>query len=155
MSLCLFYWLEDIIVASYEENSVSFTENSLDQRQLEEIERILHSDLISNGVHCVLLIDLAGNIIAKDDNGASRIDMYSLAALSAANFGAVEAMAKIVGEEEFALLFHKGESESLYFGKVNNELLIITVFGKEISLGLLRMKVADAMEHIRKIWRKF
>ena len=83
----------------------------------------------------------------------SRIDVYSLAALSAANFGAVEAMAKIVGQEEFALLFHKGETESLYFSKVNEELLIITVFGKKISLGLLRMKVADVIEKIRRIWK--
>ena len=129
-------------------------EYALGQDQLEIIERILLSDLVDSGVHCVLLIDFAGNVIAKGDNGLSRIDVYSLAALSAANFGAVEAMAKIVGQEEFALLFHKGETESLYFSKVNDELLIITVFGKKISLGLLRMKVGDVIEKIRHIWPK-
>ena len=128
-------------------------EYALGQDQLDKIEQILLTDLIASGVHCVLLIDFAGNIIAQGDNGRSRIDVYSLAALSAANFGAVEAMAKIVGQEEFALLFHKGETESLYFSKVNDELLIITVFGKEIILGLLRMKVADAILKIQQIWK--
>ena len=128
-------------------------EYALGQEQLEKIEQILHDDLVSSGVHCTLLIDTAGNIIAKGDNGTSRIDIYSLAALSAGNFGAVEALAKIVGEEEFALLFHKGETESLYFSKVNEEMIIISVFGKEISLGLLRMKVADATQNIRRIWK--
>ncbi|MCX5882925.1 MAG: roadblock/LC7 domain-containing protein [Deltaproteobacteria bacterium] len=128
-------------------------EYALGQDQLDKIEQILLTDLIASGVHCVLLIDFAGNIIAQGDNGRSRIDVYSLAALSAANFGAVEAMAKIVGQEEFALLFHKGETGSLYFSKVNDELLVISVFGKEIVLGLLRMKVADAILKIQQIWK--
>jgi predicted regulator of Ras-like GTPase activity (Roadblock/LC7/MglB family) len=135
------------------EKTMDLTECSPRQDQLDKIEQILLTDLIASGVHCVLLIDFAGNIIAQGDNGQSKIDVYSLAALSAANFGAVEAMAKIVGQEEFALLFHKGETGSLYFSKVNDELLIISVFGKEIILGLLRMKVADAVLKIQQIWK--
>ena len=137
----------------HQEKSMSLMEYALGQDQLEKIEQILLTDLIASGVHCVLLIDFAGNIIAQGDNGRSRIDVYSLAALSAANFGAVEAMAKIVGQEEFALLFHKGATGSLYFSKVNDDLLIISVFGKEIILGLLRMKVADAILKIQQIWK--
>jgi predicted regulator of Ras-like GTPase activity (Roadblock/LC7/MglB family) len=140
-------------VAPHQEKSMSLMEYALGQDQLDKIEQILLTDLIASGVHCVLLIDFAGNIIAQGDNGRSRIDVYSLAALSAANFGAVEAMAKIVGQEEFALLFHKGETGSLYFSKVNDELLVISVFGKEIVLGLLRMKVADAILKIQQIWK--
>jgi len=140
-------------VAPHEEKTMSLMEYALGQDQLDKIEQILLTDLIASGVHCVLLIDFAGNIIAQGDNGRSRIDVYSLAALSAANFGAVEAMAKIVGQEEFALLFHKGETGSLYFSKVNDELLIISVCGKEIILGLLRMKVADAIVKIQQIWK--
>lgn len=140
-------------MAPHQEKSMSLMEYALGQDQLDKIEQILLTDLIASGVHCVLLIDFAGNIIAQGDNGRSRIDVYSLAALSAANFGAVEAMAKIVGQEEFALLFHKGETGSLYFSKVNDELLVISVFGKEIVLGLLRMKVADAILKIQQIWK--
>lgn len=140
-------------MATHHEKSMNLTEYAPGRDQLDKIEQILLTDLIASGVHCVLLIDFAGNIIAQGDNGQSRIDVYSLAALSAANFGAVEAMAKIVGQEEFALLFHKGETGSLYFSKVNNELLIISVFGKEIILGLLRMKVADAILKIQQIWK--
>jgi predicted regulator of Ras-like GTPase activity (Roadblock/LC7/MglB family) len=140
-------------VAPHQEKTMSLMEYALGQDQLDKIEEVLLTDLIASGVHCVLLIDFAGNIIAQGDNGRSRIDVYSLAALSAANFGAVEAMAKIVGQDEFALLFHKGETGSLYFSKVNDELLIISVFGKEIILGLLRMKVADAILKIQQIWK--
>ncbi len=135
----------------YDDN-VSFTDYTLGQDQLERIETVLGEDLIKSGVHNALLIDMAGNIIAKSDNGSCEHDLYSLAALASANFAAVDTMAKIVGEEEFSLLFHKGEKESIHFSKVNNEFLLITIFGKAVSLGLLRLKVAEAVEKINAVW---
>lgn len=135
----------------YDDN-VSFSDYTLGHEQLEHIENVLGEDLIKSGVHSVLLIDMAGNIIAKCDNGNCDHDLYSLAALASANFAAVDTMAKIVGEEEFSLLFHKGEKESIHFSKVNNEFLLITIFGKEVALGLLRLKVAEAVEKINSVW---
>ena len=135
------------------DDDISFTEYTLGQEQLEEIETVLEQDLVKSGVHSVLLIDLAGNIIAKADNGHCDHDVYSLAALASANFAAVDTMAKIVGEEEFSLLFHKGENENIHFSKVHDEFLLITIFGKEVSLGLLRLKVAEAIEKIKKVWK--
>lgn len=121
------------------------------QKQLDKIEDILQNDLVASGVSCVLLINMAGNIIAKSDNGKSIHDEYSLAALAAGNFGAVDAMAKIVGESEFSLLFHKGKNESLHFSKVGDEFLLITIFGQEISLGFLRLQVSQAIGKIESI----
>lgn len=133
-------------------DDAGYTEYTLGQDELEKIETILKEDLVDSGVHSVLLIDMAGNIIAKMDNGTCEHDLYSLAALASANFAAVDTMAKIVGEEEFSLLFHKGESENIHFSKVNVEFLLITIFGKETALGLLRLKVAEAIEKINAIW---
>ena len=121
----------------------------LDKKQFESIEGILSEELIELGVRCVLLIDLAGNIIVNLDDGDLEHDIYSLAALAAGNFGAVSAMAKIVGEEDFSLLFHKGESESIHFSKIDDELLLVTIFGKDVSLGFLRLKVTEATKKIK------
>jgi predicted regulator of Ras-like GTPase activity (Roadblock/LC7/MglB family) len=124
---------------------------SFDMEQIEEIENILTSDLVESGVHSVLLIDMAGNIVATLDNGKCKHDVYSLAALAAGNFGAVSSMAKIVGENEFSLLFHKGQNENIHFSKVNAEFLLITLFGKEVSLGFLRLKVAEAISKLNQV----
>lgn len=123
----------------------------LDKKQFESVEGILSEELIELGVRCVLLIDLAGNIIVNLDDGDLEHDIYSLAALAAGNFGAVSAMAKIVGEEDFSLLFHKGESESIHFSKIDDELLLVTIFGKDVSLGFLRLKVTEATKKIKEI----
>ena len=134
------------------DDDLAFTEYSFSQEQLETIESIILNDLVESGAHSVLLIDMAGNIIAKADNGDCDHDIYSLAALASANFAAVDTMAKLVGENEFSLLFHKGEKESIHFSKVKKDFLLISIFGTKVSLGLLRLKVAEAIEKISAIW---
>ncbi|MEE8553207.1 MAG: roadblock/LC7 domain-containing protein [Desulfobacterales bacterium] len=124
---------------------------NLGHEQLTEIEEVLQEDLMGMGVHCVIFIDMAGNIVVNLDDGAIKHDVYSLAALAAGNFGAVSAMAQMIGEEDFSLLFHKGEKESIHFSKVLADFLLIIIFGHEISLGLLRLKVAESIEKIEKI----
>jgi predicted regulator of Ras-like GTPase activity (Roadblock/LC7/MglB family) len=122
----------------------------LDEKQFEDIENILFKDLIELGVSCVLLIDLAGNILINLDNGKVKHDVYSLAALAAGNFGAVSEMARIIGEDDFSLLFHKGQNESIHFSRITQDLLLLTIFGTDVSLGFLRLRVAEAIEKIQK-----
>ncbi|MDL2286237.1 roadblock/LC7 domain-containing protein [Desulfococcaceae bacterium OttesenSCG-928-F15] len=124
----------------------------LDRHQLEQIETILEEELIDLGVENVILIDLAGNVIVSLDNGNTHHDIYSLAALAAGNFGAVSAMAKLIGEQEFSLLFHKGETDSIHFSKVTDDLLLLSIFGKEVSLGFLRLKVNEAVKKIEALF---
>lgn len=121
------------------------------ENQLNEIEDTLQKDIIDLGVKCVVLIDMAGNILATRDDGARKHDIYSLAALAAGNFGAVSAMAKIIGEDEFSLLFHKGKSENIHFSKVMDEFLLVTIFSNEVSLGFLRLKVSEAVAKISAV----
>ena len=122
-----------------------------DEKQFELIENILDKELIDLGVQTVLLIDLAGNIIVNLDDGKTQHDVYSLAALAAGNFGAVSAMADIIGEKDFTLLFHEGNNKSIHFSKVLENLLLIVIFGKDVSLGFLRLKVANAIQQIQNL----
>ena len=124
------------------------------QEQIEQIDAILTDKLIKLGVDCVIVIDMAGNIITAKDNSENKYDVYSFAALAAGNFATVDAMAKLVGEEEFSLLFHKGQESSIHFSKIDEELLLISMFGQEISLGFLRLNVVDVIEQIRRLWNK-
>ncbi|TWI74344.1 putative regulator of Ras-like GTPase activity (Roadblock/LC7/MglB family) [Desulfobotulus alkaliphilus] len=124
----------------------------LDRQQIEKIEKILDEELIELGVINVILLDLAGNVIINLDNGSTQHDVYSLAALAAGNFGAVSAMANLIGEQEFSLLFHKGETDSIHFSKVTDDLLLLSIFGKEVSLGFLRLKVSEAVRKIESLF---
>ena len=121
------------------------------QNQLDAIDNVIQDNLIAAGLDNVIFVDMAGNTIAKHDNGKSHLDSTAFAALAAGNFAAVDAMAKLVGETEFSLLFHKGEKSSIHFSKVDDETLLITMFNKDISLGLVRLKVAETIKGINTI----
>ena len=123
------------------------------QEQLEKIDQILTENLVKIGVDCVIVIDMAGNIITAKEKGKNKYDVYSFAALAAGNFATVDAMAKLVGEQEFSLLFHKGTESNIRFSKIDDELLLITMFGKNISLGFLRLNVVEAIDRIKKLWQ--
>ena len=122
------------------------------QEQLEKIDEIITTRLIDRGVECVIIIDMAGNIITTKDNSNNKYDVYSFAALAAGNFATVDAMAKLVGEQEFSLLFHKGQDSNIHFSKIDEELLLISMFGKGTSLGFLRLNVVDVIAEIRALW---
>lgn len=126
-------------------------EYAIDQKEIDGIEAVLDSYFISVGVQCACLVDLAGNIITNRGDGDGLIDVYSLAALSAGNFGTVNAMANLINEEEFSLLFYKGKRANIFFNKVGSEFLLVLIFGKETSLGFLRLKTDKACEEILRI----
>jgi predicted regulator of Ras-like GTPase activity (Roadblock/LC7/MglB family) len=123
----------------------------LGRQHLDKIQDTLQKNLIGLGVQNTMLIDMAGNVIVTVDNGVKTRDMYSLAALAAANFGAMCSMAKIVGEDEFSLLFHKGQKENIYFSRVNDEFLLINIFNNDVTLGFLRLKMAQVIEELSSV----
>jgi len=119
---------------------------------LEKSKNILVNSLINAGVRTVLLIDSAGNILVNLGQTADEIDAISLAALAAANLGATAQIAKLIGEDDFTLLFHKGKNGNINFGRIGNDLILITIFGEDVSLGLVRCRITDISESLRIIF---
>ena len=111
---------------------------------------ILDDDLLRAGADCVLLVDRSGNLIVNRGDPAN-LDVVALAALSAANFGATSEIAKLIGEDDFALLFHKGKNENIHFTKIGKGFILITLFGKDVSLGVIRLKTAKVTEQLLPI----
>jgi len=113
---------------------------------------VLEQDLVAIGVRTVLLIDMAGNIITQYDNGnCSSYDLRSLAVLASANSVAMDIMARSLGEKEFSLHLLKGKSKTAHFTKVDNRFLLITVSDRDVSLGQLRLKIAEAVGKMKEV----
>ncbi len=119
------------------------------KRQLDFLSETLDSQLIQNGITSVVLIDLAGNILTNLSSGEHDFDTYSLASLTAGNFGAVTALLDQIGEPELTLLFNQGQMLNIYFRKILADHILITVFDKSISLGYVRLKI-NALENLLK-----
>ena len=122
-------------------------EKRFKKRQLDFLYETLDYQLIQNGITSVVLIDLAGNILTDVSNREHDFDLYSLAALTAGNFGAVTALLDQIGEPELTLLFNQGQMLNIYFRKLFADYILIAVFDKSISLGFLRLKM-DLLENL-------
>jgi hypothetical protein len=123
----------------------------MNQSQLDCIDDILRQDLIDNGVSCSILIDSAGNIVTSLDDGCRLTDIYSIACLTAGNYGAVKAMANLIGEQDFSLLFHRGSKMGMHLRNITSDYLLINIFCKDLSLGFLRLKVVEVILKLREI----
>ena len=120
------------------------------KRDLEKIEACLSKMVVSSLAHFVLLIDRSGQLIGHHGHTPD-IDILALAALTAANFGATAEIARLLGEEEFTLLFHKGRSENVYFSAIGEHTIMVTLFDDKTSLGLIRLKISQITEELSGI----
>lgn len=123
----------------------------LGDTQVAQAEAVVRRALTGLGVDTALLIDDVGNILLQSGESAFGGDLYALAALAAANFSAMSAMARILGEDGFSMLLHKGERENLQVCQVTDELVLVLLFGPGVSLGALRMSLDTVVRQLRYI----
>lgn len=122
----------------------------LTRDKAERLEGIIQRDLIEAGAQHVIIVDLSGNLIVE--KGTLQVtDLLSLAVLLAANFAATAEIARLVGETDFSLLFHKGDKTNIHFSKLGDNNIIITFFDDNVSLGLIRLRSTSAIEQLATV----
>ncbi|WP_068671288.1 roadblock/LC7 domain-containing protein [Thermosulfurimonas dismutans] len=122
----------------------------LTPEKVSRLEKLLRNYLLSIGVNLALLIDEAGNILVSSGKNAD-VDVTSLAALAAANFGATNQIARILGEDDFSILYHKGKKDNIHLSKINDDIILVTVFTDEVPLGLVRLKANQLAKQIQEL----
>ena len=101
----------------------------------------------------VLLIDKTGQMIASV-GVEPEFDLLSFASLCAAGFEANAQLAKLIGEKDFSTLYHQGSDESMYLAKVASQIILVVMFNKRTTLGLVRLRVKKAVEGLNAILPK-
>ena len=117
------------------------------------INKVLEALLESTSARCLLLIDKAGQLITSVGD-VSQIDIPSFATLSAADFAATSQLASIIGESEFATLFHQGVKENIYVSVVASKVILAVIFDNRTTLGLVRLKVRQTSAQLEAIFKK-
>lgn len=93
----------------------------------------------------VILLDKTGQMIASVGE-EPRFDMHSFASLCAADFEANAQLAKLIGEKDFSTLYHQGSNESMYLARVANDIILVVLFDKKTTLGLVRLRTKKAVD---------
>ena len=111
------------------------------------INTILQSLIQSASARSVMLIDKTGQLVSSTGEPPG-FDITSFASLSAADFAANQQLAEMVGETDFATLVHQGANDSLYLQMIANRVILVVLFDRKTSLGLVRLKSRRAGDEL-------
>jgi len=121
------------------------------EAEFRQINSIVDALVRAANASVAFIIDKNGQLIAAGGD-ADQIDTTSLASLTAGNIAATGGMAKLLRENEFSTQFHEGENANIHIQLVDNRVILVVIFDKKTSLGLVRLRVKKASEELNQIF---
>src|SRR5690606_23390466 len=97
----------------------------------------------------ILVVDKNGQLVAS--SSAEELDTTSLSSLVAGNVAATGGIAKLIEEEEFTGQFHEGKGLSVHMTIVGRRMILVVVFDKNTTHGLVRLRVKKASGELAKV----
>jgi len=124
---------------------------SLGEQDYHRITGHLNDLLRESNARCAMLVDRTGQLLASAGEQL-QFDSTAFASLTAADFSANDQLAKMIGEPEFASLFHQGEKESMYLADVGRRVILVVLFDQRTTVGLVRLRVKQTVGDLAKIF---
>jgi predicted regulator of Ras-like GTPase activity (Roadblock/LC7/MglB family) len=118
-----------------------------------KITQHLEALLKESQAHAALVVDRTGQMLANVGDKLT-FDPTTFASLTAADFSANDQLAKMIGEPEFASLFHQGEKESMYLADVAHKVILVVLFDQRTTVGLVRLKVKQTVADLTKLFEE-
>jgi predicted regulator of Ras-like GTPase activity (Roadblock/LC7/MglB family) len=122
----------------------------LTKEDTERIHRALAVLLKQSEAKCALLINQDGECIAKR-GFTKNLNTESLAVLIAGSFSSTRALAQLIGESDFAVLFHQGQRDHIHNILVGDEMILTVIFDDRTTLGMVRLFSKDVGRRLRDI----
>jgi predicted regulator of Ras-like GTPase activity (Roadblock/LC7/MglB family) len=113
--------------------------------------RVLENFLEQSEASFSLIIDRGGAVLSEHGQIPPSIDPTILAALAAGSFAATRELALRVGETEFSALHQQGKQSQILMSAINDDAVLVTVFGPKTTLGLVRFYSASAVNQIAAV----
>jgi predicted regulator of Ras-like GTPase activity (Roadblock/LC7/MglB family) len=114
------------------------------------LDAVLEEFLKKSEAELTVVIDRGGNVISQSGD-MNAMDVTVIAALAAGSFAATRELARRIGELEFNALYHQGNGSHMFMNSVDDDTIMITVFGMCTNVGLVRFYSASAAQRIAAI----
>ncbi len=121
------------------------------EEELSEIQEIADQLQQDSRARTILIVDKNGQMIANAGAG-SDLDTTSLSSLVAGNVAATGGIAKLIEEEEFTGQFHEGKDISVHMTLVARRIILVVLFDKGTTHGLVRLRVKKASEALSDVF---
>jgi len=118
-----------------------------------DVNRLLREFLKLSNAKCAMLIDKEGHMVTRQ--GVTReIDMDTISALVAGSFAATREMARVLGEDEFSVLFHQGKTDNIQLSIVGDRTLLTVIFDEATTIGMVRLYSAETAKRMTELFHK-
>jgi predicted regulator of Ras-like GTPase activity (Roadblock/LC7/MglB family) len=119
--------------------------------EIDAIDAILKDLIKLSGATCALLIDKDGHLV--DRTGTMKdFDLDTVAALVAGSFAATREMARVLGEDEFTVLFHQGPKGSIQLSLVGERTILAVIFNDQTTVGMVRLYSLEASNKLGEVF---
>jgi predicted regulator of Ras-like GTPase activity (Roadblock/LC7/MglB family) len=126
---------------------------ALYDEELSEIREVADRLQQDSRARTILIVDKNGQMIASSGVDAD-LDTTSLSSLVAGNVAATGGIAKLIEEEEFTGQYHEGKEISVHMTIVARRIILVVLFDKNTTQGLVRLRVKKANEMLTDIFEK-
>ena len=121
------------------------------KEDIERIAKTLNTFLKNANARCVLLVDKDGHLVTKEGE-SSTYDMDTISALVAGSFAATKQMAKLLGEEEFSIMFHQGKKDNIQLSLVGERTILAVIFDDKTTLGMVRLYASQVSSKLSELF---
>jgi predicted regulator of Ras-like GTPase activity (Roadblock/LC7/MglB family) len=121
------------------------------EEELKQIQKIADRLQQDSRARTILLIDKNGQLVAAAGESA-QLDTTSLSSLVAGNVAATGGIAKLLQEDEFTGQFHEGKGMSIHMTLVGRRIILVVLFDKNTTQGLVRLRVKKAQDELVPIF---
>ncbi|HNZ66034.1 MAG: roadblock/LC7 domain-containing protein [Planctomycetes bacterium] len=123
------------------------------KEDIQLIDKVLQVFLKRSQAKCAILIDKEGHLITTHGENQS-YDLDTICTLLASTFAATREWAKLLGEEEFSVLFHQGKKDSIQVTLIRDRTLLAVIFDDRTQLGLVRLVSSEVAKKLENIFQQ-
>jgi len=123
------------------------------KEDIEIIGKSLNAFLKNANAQCALLVDKDGHLVTKEGQSAA-FDVDTISALVAGSFAATKQMAKLLGEEEFSIMFHQGKKDNIQLSVVGERTILAVIFDDSTTLGMVRLYSSQVSAKLGEVFRE-
>ena len=119
---------------------------------VEKITKLLEELIKLSDSKSNILIDKDGHLISKAGHTES-YDVQTVSALVAGSFAATREMARLLGEEEFSILFHQGKRDNIQLTLIGDRTILATIFDNRTTIGMVRLYTKEIASKLAKVFK--
>jgi len=125
---------------------------TLFEKDFRAIDQVLYDLLERTNALSVHLVDRSGQLITSAGRSAD-FDPVAFASLIAADFTANAELANLLGDTATQAVVSEGTSRSVHSCLMADRIILCTVYDRRSTLGLVRFRVARALEVLDPVFR--